>query len=55
MTKYLSIYKVQQGTICYIILCNTLYKINNFLIAKIKAKFFLIESISKKESIYKHL
>lgn len=36
----------------YIILYNILYKINNFLIAKIKAILLLIKLISKKNCLY---
>lgn len=52
MTKHLSIYKVQQDTICRTVPCNTLYKTNDFPRAKAEAILLLIKPISKKKSLY---
>lgn len=52
MTKYLSICKMQQNIAHYIVSRNTLYNKNEFPIVKTEAILSLIESISKKKSLY---
>lgn len=52
MTKYLSMYKVRQETVYCTFLCNILYKINDFPIAKTKAILPLAKLISKEKSPY---
>lgn len=52
MTKHYLICKIQQNMTYYTVLCNTLYKTNSFLIAKIEVILFLIELINRKKSSY---
>lgn len=42
-------YKMQQNIVYYIILCNTLYKTNSFLIAKAQVILLFIKLINKKK------
>lgn len=50
--KHLSIYKVRWEIACCIVLYNTLYKTNDFSIAKTKAMLLLAKPISEEKSPY---
>lgn len=52
MTKHLLIYKMKQKIARRTVLCNILYKINNFSMAKIETMLLLAEPINKKKSLY---
>ena len=54
MTKHLSIYKMQHNTASHTVPRNIFYKKNGFSMAKAEAMLLLIESISKKETLYKN-
>lgn len=52
MTKYLLTYKMWWRIILCIVLYNFLYKINNFLLIKVKTIFILLKPINKEKNLY---